>query len=373
MPTAPGPETSAAPPTGAAPPIGAPHPSRPWLPALVFTAAALVLIAAAIVVLSLDEPVTRRRNPRTDNAYIGGDITRIAARVQGYIVALPIADNQFVRAGDVIARIEDSDFRAQLDQADAALQTARAQRAAIDGQRQELTDQIAQSRTAETSSIANVSRTRPELVRQERLVNTDAGVRRALEQAQADNDKMQAALAGARARTKARLAQVDALEAQTREADATIAARQADLDLARLNLGWTTVTAPIAGTLGARLVRPGDYAAPGTQLVSVTPLDGVWVDANFTERQVADIRVGQRATIRVDAFPGEVLQGHVTGLSPLTGGQQTAIQPDNTTGNFTKVVQRVPVRIAIEWRDSPLRGLLRPGLSAVAEIETDAS
>jgi membrane fusion protein (multidrug efflux system) len=156
-----------------------------------------------------------------------------------------------------------------------------------------------------------------------------------------------------------------------------VSARQADLDLARLNLGWTRMVAPVDGTLGARQVRVGDLLVAGTRVVSLTPLDTVWVDANFTERQVTLIHVGQKAKLRLDTFPGEILAGRVVGLSPVTGGRLSAVEPDNTTGNFTKVPARVPVRIAILWdasgRAARLRGLVRPGMSAVATVLTQGS
>ena len=151
-----------------------------------------------------------------------------------------------------------------------------------------------------------------------------------------------------------------------------MAARQADVRLAEINLGWTRVVAPADGTLAARLVRVGDLMQPGTVITSLTPLDTVWVDANFTEHQIPRIRVGQPARLRVDAFSDSPLDGHVIGLAPLTGTVTSAVPADNTTGNFTKVVQRVPVRIAIDWHGSPLIGRVRPGMSVVATVYTGA-
>lgn len=335
-----------------------------------FAASTVTLVCGAVFVLSLDEPVTRRTNPQTQNAYVGGDITRISARVQGYLRDLPVGDNQPVRAGDVVAEIEDDDYRAERDQAQANLQAAEAQVAAIAAQQRELVAQISQSRTGEAGAVAVLARTSPELARQEILVHTDAGVRRALDQAVADQKRMQAAVSAAHAQLQVRERQAATLDAQLHEAEAAVAARRQDLVLAALNLGWTRIVAPVDGMLGARRVRVGDLLSPGTTVVSVTPLDTVWVDANFTERQMASIRVGQRAVLRLDAFPGEALDGQVVGLSPVTGGRLAAVQPDNTTGNFTKVPARVPVRIDILWRNSPLRGLLRPGMSVVATVLT---
>jgi membrane fusion protein (multidrug efflux system) len=341
---------------------------------LVFFAAVGVIIAAAVFVLSLDKGFTYRENPQTDNAYVGGDVTHVAARVTGYLTSLPIADNQPVHAGDLIATIEDDDYRAERDQAQAALLAARARLDAIDAQQAVLLAQIAQTRSSEEGSIAAISSTQPELARQQVLIHTDAGVRRALDTAIADQKRDLAGVQAAHAQRLVRERQAATLDAQRRGAQAAVVARQADLDLAQLNLGWTRIVSPVDGTLGARRVRVGDLLAAGTRVVGVTPLDTVWVDANFTERQIPNIRIGQPARLRLDTFPGDVLAGRVIGMSPVTGGRLSAIVPDNTTGNFTKVPARVTVRIAILWNDSGnagrLRGLVRPGMSAVATVLT---
>ena len=352
------------------PPALAP-PKRRFLPAILFTACASLLIAASIFVLTLDAPVTRRHDPRTRNAYVGGDTTGISARLQGYLVALPITDNQPVHAGDLIGQIDDADYRAQRDGALAALQAARAQVAAFEAQQRVLESQIGQSRSTEAGSASAIVRTSPELARQRVLVGTDAGVRAALDRAVADQKQMVANVAAAHAELQGRQLQAVTLEAQRRAAVAAVSARQADLALAELNLGWTRIVAPIDGTLNARRVRVGDLMTPGTLLVTVTPLDRVWVDANFIERQLPFIHAGQRAVVRIDTYSGARLQARVTGLSPATGGRLSAVPPDNSTGNFTKVSARVPVRLTIDWQGSPLRGLLRPGMSAVVTVLTD--
>jgi membrane fusion protein (multidrug efflux system) len=167
--------------------------------------------------------------------------------------------------------------------------------------------------------------------------------------------------------------QLDVLAAQRSQAQATLKARQADVMLARITLGWTRITSPVDGALGARRVRVGALVGPGTEIVSVTPLDTVWVTANFTERQIAGIVPGRRARLHVDAFPGTELDGHVVGLSPGTGATFGALPADNTTGNFTKVVQRVPVKIAIDWNGSKLRGQVRPGMSVLARVATEGA
>ena len=345
-------------------------PAGRWRPALVFAAGAAAITAIAILLLSLDASFVQDRNPTTDNAYVGGDVTAISARVAGYVRRLPVTDNQRVAAGDLIAELDDDDYRADRDQARANLEAAQARLTAAEAQQRELQAQIAQIRTNEQSSIANTARTSPELARQEILVHTDAGVRRALDQAASDQKRSLANIAAAHAQLQVRERQADILEAQRLEDIAAVAARQADLALAELNLDWTRIKAPIDGTLDLRRVRVGDLLSPGTELVGVTPLDTVWVDANMLERQIPNIRVGQRASLKLDAFPREKLEGRVVALSPLTGGRLGAIPPDNTTGNFPKVPARVPVRIAIVWDASRLRGLARPGMSVTAQIFT---
>jgi membrane fusion protein, multidrug efflux system len=329
---------------------------------------------AAILLLSFDKAYTFRDDPRTDNAYVGGDIVYISARVPGYLTTLPIADNSQVHAGDLIATVEDDDYRAERDQAQAALQAAHARLDSINAQRDVLQAQIAQTRSGEAQSLAATESTNPELARQQILIHTEAGERRALDTAVADQKRNLANVAAARAQREVRERQVAVLDAQRREAEAAIIARQAELDLAQLNLGWTRIVAPVDGTLGARRVRAGDLLAAGTRLVDLTPLDTVWVDANFTERQIPNIRVGQPARLRLDTFPGMVLTGRVAGISPITPGRLSAVVPDNTTGNYTKVPARVPVRITILWNESGsaarLRGLVRPGMSAVATVLT---
>jgi membrane fusion protein (multidrug efflux system) len=349
-------------------------PPRRWRPALVFAVCVAVLVIATVFILSLDKHYTYRRDPQTDNAYVGGDTTLISARVPGYLTSLPIADNQSVHAGDLIATVEDDDYRAERDKAQAAVQDARARLDAIDAQQSVLRAQIAQTQASETGSIAATVGTDPELARQKILIHTDAGIRRALDAAVASQKRDQAGVQAAHAQRLVREREVATLQAQRRAAAAAVDAAQAELDLAQLNLGWTRIVAPVDGTLGARRVRVGDLVAAGTKLVSLTPLDTVWVDANFTERQMAYVRVGEHARVRLDTFRGVLLAGRVEGISPATGGRLSAITPDNTTGNFTKVPARVPVRITILWNESGggarLRGLARPGMSAIVTVLT---
>jgi membrane fusion protein (multidrug efflux system) len=354
-------------------PPATPRTSRIHVAAVPFAATAGLIIVASVLILSLDGPVTRRHDPRTRDAYVGGDVTTISAHVPGYLVGLPIADNQHVHAGEVIAAVDDADYRARRDEAQASLAAARAGLAAVQAQQRVLESQVGQSRSAQERSRSETVRTGPELARQRALIGTDVGVRAVLERAVAEQKQVASDVDAARAQLQGRELEGVTLEAECRAAAATVAAREADLTLATLELGWTRIVAPVDGNLNARRVRVGDLVVPGTPVVTVTPLDRVWVDANFIERQLPFIRVGQRAAVSVDAFPGVRLDALVTGLSPTTGGHLSAVPPDNTTGNFTKVAARVPVRLSIEWRGSGLRGLLRPGMSAVVTVFTDSS
>ncbi len=344
-----------------------------WRRPVALAVALCLLVAIAILALSFDNRQTGAHNPQTANAYVGGDTTPLSARVTGYLRQFPVTDNQVVQAGQLVAVIEDDDYRAQAGQAAAQLQAAQARLAALDAQLRQLAEETAQARTGEVAASADAGRASPELRRQILLLHTDLGQQRALDQARADQSRYDADITAARALTQLAERQADELAAQRDEQAGVVRARQADLRLARITLGWTRLSAPVAGTLGPRLVRKDDLLTPGTTLVVLTPLDGVWVDANFTERQIPDIRIGQRARLVVDAFPRQPLEGRVTGLSPTTGSALSAIPADNTTGNFTKVAQRVPVRIAIRWDRSPLRGLVRPGMSVIATVFTNGS
>ena len=352
--------------------MAASSPSPNRRAALLFVLGAACVVAIAVALLSFDQPITRARNPETQDAYVGGDIVPIAARVQGYLVALPIADDQVVRAGDPIAQVEQDDYRAQASQARAQFEAAEAQVASLEAQQAQLTAQIGQAQTQQASQQAVTVRTAPELRRQQQLLSTDVGLKRSLEQAQADQGRTLAGVESAHATVSVRQRQFETLAAQHDEAVANVAVRRAALALAEINLGWTTIRAPADGTLGARQVRLSDLVQPGATIVSLIPLATIWVDANFTERQIPAIAPGQPARLRVDAFPGQSLDGHVVGLSPLTGSVLAAIPADNATGNFTKVVQRVSVRVAVDWHGSPLRGLVRPGMSVTATVLTGA-
>ncbi len=357
----------------AAPQDGSQPPSPPKRHWLLFAAGVALVAAAGVALLAWDAPLARERNPQTEDAYVDGDTTPLSARVQGYVRRLPVADNQPVHAGDLIAQLDDDDYRAQLEQAQAQAGVAAAMLQSLDGREVALRLQVDQSLASLDAARAGLVSTGPEALRQRTLAPTDAGLGRSVDTANAEAQVTGAAVDRAQAQLDAMRQQLDVLAAQRRQAQATLAARQADTRLAAITLDWTRIRAPVDGVLGARAVRVGTLVAPGTAVIAITPLDTVWVTANFTERQIAHLQPGVPARLRVDAFPGQVLDGHVAGLSPGTGATFSGLPADNTTGNYTKVVQRVPVKIAIDWGSSPLRGLVRPGMSVSALVATDAN
>jgi membrane fusion protein (multidrug efflux system) len=217
--------------------------------------------------------------------------------------------------------------------------------------------QIAEAQSAITATQADVERTRLEEIRQRDLVASTYGTRQRLEQATADELESQ----------RSQMAVLDTQELQLR---ADLKSKQAVLALARITLGYTRIVSPVDGMVGERGVRTGQYVRPGMQVISVVPLDTVWVVANYKETQLTRVAIGQPASITVDTFPGVVVTGHVDSISPASGSQFSLLPPDNATGNFTKVVQRIPVKIVLD-RGHPLFGRLLPGMSVIATIHTD--
>ncbi len=338
---------------------------------VIFLACVAVVVVLGIWLLSWDSPGYRRANPETDDAYAAGDTRPLGAHVQGYVSRLPINDNQFVRAGDLIAEIDPGTYQAQSEQAQAQDPAQQANLDAIIQRRHELELEVAQATSMLDAERAGLVQTVPNARRQRALAPTAVGSQSQVDSAVAAERVNVAQIEGAQASLEAQRRQVDVLAAQERQAQAELDASRAQAALAKINLGWTRITAPVDGVLGPRQVRVGSLLDTGAVVVVETPLDTVWVKANFTERQITDIRIGQPARLRVDSFPSAVLDGHVAGISPATGAQFSQVIPDNTTGNYTKVVQRVPVKIAIDWNGSSLLGQVRPGMSVDAIVTTD--
>jgi len=395
---------------------------KSWLvPATIMgMALALVLLLSG----SWRTLASERVKQTTDDAYVRADLTPLSTKVAGLVAEVKVADYQAVKAGDLLVRLQDEDFRAQVQQAEAAVTASES--ALVNNQRQkELQDArvlqaqtgieaaeadiaaaeagidaansaIANVRSAMAATQADVQRTGLERKRQEALLATESATRQKVEQAVAEEERFRAQLSSREAEMSAATAQLASrradlnrakarlentrteLEAQKRQRSvldsqeqvlrADVGVKRAALSLARTNLDYTRIVAPEDGIVGERRVRAGQLVSPGTQVISLVE-QREWVQANYKEDQLRYIRAGDPAEIRVDAFPGVVWKGKVEEISPASGSQFALLPPDNATGNFTKVTQRIPVKIMLDDRDTK-NERLRPGLSVVATIRT---
>ena len=377
--------------------VTAEQPSRwPWLRYV--TPIAILLLAIALVVTitrNWDAWEGGKVEQITDDAYVRGDLTPLSTKVPGIVRAVKVGDYQKVQAGDLLVELEDDDYRAQVAQATAAIEAAKA---AIENNRRQrdLQDtkiqkasagidlanaQIAAAQAGIAASQADVTRTQAERTRQEGLLATQSTTKQKVEGAVADQERFaaqftsrQADLEQATTSLKSNEISVEAerrtkdvLESQERQLIADLHAKEAGLKVAQINLGYTQIRAPGEGIVGERQVRPGQLLSPGAQILTFVA-DTRWVQANYRETQLTHIRVGDPAEIRVDLYPDRVWKGHVVEIAPASGSQFALLPPDNATGNFTKVVQRVPVKIAFD--DASRAAELRPGLSVVSEIRT---
>ncbi len=333
-------------------------------------------IVAALVVSALSGGalygrhwwVTGRFMQATDDAYIGGDVTIIAPKIAGFINEVAIEDNQSVRAGDLLVRLDDRDFRAALDSADASVAAQKAALANLDATRK-LQEAIVDQAAAEIAAAeAEVARARFDYDRYNQLSAAQFASKQRFQQADADHKKAVAADSKARAAFAAARQQIEVIETQKAQGRAALDQAVAQRAIAALNLSYTEIRAPIDGVVGNRAARAGAYATVGSALISLVPASGLWVDANFKESQLASMRKGQTATIFADVLPGETITGRVASIAPATGAQFSVLPPENATGNFTKIVQRVPVRIRLDG-DAATLGKLRPGLSVTAEVD----
>jgi len=303
----------------------------------------------------------------TDDAYVGADVTVIAPKVAGFIDQVLVTDNQHVHAGDLLVKLDDRDYRAHVAQAEANVAAQTAAIAHLEANRRLQQAVIEQGRAEISAASAEITRSKYDIARYRELATRQFASVQRLEQADADHKKSLAAGSKAQAVLEAAERQLDVIAQQKREAKASLAQAQAELDLARLNLGYTEIRAPIDGVVGNRSARTGAYATVGAQILSVVPDRGLWVDANFKESQIAGFRAGMPATVEADVLPGQIFHGHVASLAPATGAQFSVLPPENATGNFTKIVQRVPVRIVLDGDASTL-GRLRPGLSVTVAV-----
>ena len=303
----------------------------------------------------------------TNDAYLGADSVTIAPKVAGYIAELNVQDNQAVHKGDVLARIDPRDYQTAVDSARADLQSAQANAANIDALLKEQESTIAQAQAAVEADQAAVTFAEQELKRYADLARTGVGTAQRQQQAQSDLLQKKAALERERAAVTAAQSHIEVLQTQRRQADAATAAKTAALEQARINLEHTVVAAPIDGVVGDRTARQGQFVQAGTRLMSVVPTNAIYLVANYKETQTGHMTPGQ--SISVDSFPGQTIAGTVDSLAPGTGAQFALLPPENATGNFTKIVQRVPVKILLDPKN-PLTSRLRPGLSVTATVDT---
>jgi len=304
----------------------------------------------------------------TDDAYVKADSTAVAPKVSGYIAEVLVQDNAPVRAGQILARIDERDLRSALAQSQAELEAAEAAATNVAARLALQHSLIAQAAANVAASQANVAFAQADASRYRDLMKTGAAsVQRAQQteagraQSSAQLDRDQAALAAAQGN-------VAVLQSEAAQAKAELDRKRAALGQAELNLSYATITAPVDGIVGARTLRVGQYVTGGTLLMAVVPLHAAYVVANFKETQLARVRSGQPVEVAVDGIPGMRLRGHVDSVSPASGLEFALLPPDNATGNFTKIVQRVPVKIVLD--DDRAEGLLRAGMSAEPVIDT---
>jgi len=307
----------------------------------------------------------------TDDAYVKADSTIIAPKVSGYIAQVLVNDNQPVTAGQLLAKIDDRDFRAALGQAEADVAAAEAAVRNLEAQIA-LQQPIIEQGTADIAAAeANLKFAREEQARYDGLMKTGSGTVQRAQQTDAALRASTAQMQHAKSGLLAAERKVDVLTTQRAQAVAQRDRARAAEQQAALNLSYTAVTAPVDGTVGARSLRVGQFVQAGTQLMAVVPLDAVYVVANFKETQLTHVRSGQPVELTIDGFHGTRLHAHVDSLSPASGLEFALLPPDNATGNFTKIVQRVPVKIVLD--DHKLAGLLRPGMSAEPTVDTKAT
>jgi membrane fusion protein (multidrug efflux system) len=360
---------------------------------------ALVVLLAAVLVFTItwnwNSWESGRIEQVTDDAYVRGDLTPLSTKVPGIVRDVKVSDYQQVRKGDLIAQLQDDDYRAQVAQATAAVEAAKA---AIENNRRqrELQDtridralagidqaksQITAAEAGKEAVQADVVRTRAERSRQEGLLQTRSTTQQKVEQAVADEQRFAAQYASrdadlAQAKTllhsnelaaEAERRSKTVLESQDAQLVADLHAKQAALTAAQVSLGYTTINAPDDGTVGERQVRPGQLVSPGTQVILFVS-KVKWVQANYRETQLTNMKIGDPVEMRVDEYPGRIIRGKIVEIAPASGSQVALLPPDNATGNFTKVTQRIPVKIALD--DSNVASTLRPGLSVIATVRT---
>jgi membrane fusion protein (multidrug efflux system) len=335
--------------------------------ALIASAVVLTLVAGAAA--GLHWWISGRYIVSTDDAYVRAHNTTLASKISGYVASIPIEDNTPVRAGDVIATIDDGDYRLA---ADAAREKVATEEATVDRIGRQVTAQAAnvdQTKAQLLSAQADAKKTQLEFERQQTLAAQKFASQQQLEQAEANRDQSAASVASAQAVIAAAAANLDVLKAQQKEAARTLDELQTALAKAQRDLSFAVIRAPVDGVFGNRAVETGDYVQTGQRVASLVPLRDVYIEANFKETQLERLVPGQPVSISVDALPGNAVEGRVASLAPASGAVFSLLPPDNATGNFTKIVQRLPVRIEVP-ESLTVQRLLRPGMSVVVSVDT---
>lgn len=335
---------------------------------LVVTSVAVLGTIAAAVYFGHHYWTVGRFQVSTDDAYVKADSTTVAPKVSGYLAQVLVGDNQQVKAGQPLARIDDRDFRATLDQAKADVAAAEATLTAKEASLQIQQSTIAAARATLDVDKANATFAEQNSKRYSNLATSGFAPVQTAQQATAAIAAAQATIMRDTAALDAATKEVGLLNAEVAQARATLAHDQAVQKQAELNLSYAVITAPVDGVVGNRTLRVGQYVQAGTQLMAVVPTSAAYVIANYKETQLTDVHPGQPVEIDVDMFPGRVYRGHVDSLSPASGQEFALLPPDNATGNFTKVVQRIPVKIVLDGDDAG-KGDLRPGMSVQPSID----
>jgi membrane fusion protein, multidrug efflux system len=343
-----------------------------WNKVFEFTWRILVFIVAIGIIIVVATDWTRWEGgagwQRTNDAYLQADLTPIAAKVAGYVRELPIQDFERVRKGEVLAQLVEDDYRAAVAQAQASVAAAIAQQEVLTAQHKVQRANVDAAHALVALVAASLDQNGRDLVRQHRLFETGSSTTEAAEKLATARDQLDAQLRQNRAQARAAEGQLTVLEAEIAQSQALVAAQRAALDVARINLGYTTITATQDGVIGQRQVKPGQLVGVGSEITTLTPLPRVWVIANYKETQLTHMAVGQMAEITVDTFPGHAMRGHVLALAPASGAETALLPPDNATGNFTKIVQRIAVKIVIDDADG-LADRLVPGMSVEASVD----
>jgi membrane fusion protein, multidrug efflux system len=324
----------------------------------------------ALATLRWDAWVGNAGTQTTNDAYVRAEMARLSSRVAGEVLKVTVTDFQRVKTGDLLVQIDPADYEAQVAQAQAAVEAAQATLDNLSNQIELQYATIAQAQASQVAASAADVEARQEQERQQSLSQTEAGTRQKLEQATAAYAKAEADLRASRAVIAAQQHQLEVLQGTKKQRAAEIAGAKAQLAAAKLKLGYTKITAPFDGVVSERQVQPGDYVNIGSNLIDVVPLPHVYVIANYKETQLTHVVPGQPVEITIDSFPGQILRGRVERIAPASGSQFALLPPDNATGNFTKIVQRIPVRVAFD-DNQPLLEKLRPGMSVVTHIRID--